>query len=71
MKPRQRTATLDDFSLDRLFEAAAKMDPAMFAEIMFSVAAEMAEEGVPSADIAVACGRLCARLGIDPKRNLN
>jgi len=71
MTARRRLSNLNDVSIDNLFDIAAGLDQSEFLEILFNVAAEMAEEGVSADEIAISCGRVCTRLGIDLKRILN
>jgi hypothetical protein len=42
-----------------------------FLDILFNVAAELAEEGVADDEIAISCRRICAAIGINLDRVLN
>jgi hypothetical protein len=71
MSARRRRSNLEDASVDNLMAIAAGLEQSEFLEILFNVAAEMADEGVPHDEIVAACDRVCAQLGIDLKRAMN
>jgi hypothetical protein len=71
MNARRWISNLNDASIDTLLDIAADLNQIEFLEILFNVAAEMADEGVPADEIAISCERVCTRLGIDLKRVLN
>jgi hypothetical protein len=71
MSVQRRISSLDDASIDNLMAIAAGLEKSEFLEILFNVAAEMADDGVPHHEIAAACERVFSRLGIDLKRAMN
>ena len=72
MKPK-RPATMGDDEGEAviLLRVAQGLDPHELMDLLYGVAVELHAEGVPSAEIDIACASLCERLGFNRSHFLN
>jgi hypothetical protein len=61
----------DDPTLETIVAIARSLRPDEFLDLLYEVAADMAEEGVSLEELAVLCESICSRLSIDVGRLLN